>query len=70
MEIGKINVQMTVAEYNKIKALIDRDAERPFIREKIAGGKIDRCPKCKKALGEGQFCPYCGQRIDMKNMAF
>ena len=70
MEIGKINVQMTVAEYNRIKMLNDRDTAKAFVREKISGGKIDRCPECGKALGDIEvFCSNCGQRIDMENIA-
>lgn len=73
MEIGKVNVLMTVEELNEYKLLVNRDKERPFIREKYEtkDGYIGRCPVCGEAIGKrGTFCSMCGQRIDMQNMAF
>ena len=73
MEIEKVKVLMTVDEITNYKALISRDKERPFIREKYEtkSGYIGRCPVCGEAIGKrGKFCPMCGQRIDTQNMAF
>lgn len=73
MEVGKINVQMTVAEYNRIKALDKRDTAKAFVREKFTTreGYIDRCPVCGEVIGKKTiFCSKCGQRIDTENIAF
>ena len=72
MEIGKVNVTMTVGEIQRYKELENRDIAKPFIRERFetTDKHIDRCPVCKEALGKGNFCPNCGQRIDTENIAF
>lgn len=73
MEIGKVNVTMTVDELAKVKELARRDKARPFVREKFTTkeGHIDRCPVCGEAIGKKiVFCSKCGQRIDTENIAF
>ena len=73
MDIGKVNVSMTIKELNRYRALEMRDTARPFVREKLktVDTYLDRCPVCGKIVDKnGTFCSKCGQRIDMDNIAF
>ena len=79
MDIGKISVSVTLDEMNNIKTLMDRDKEMAIVRvvsSYMKDGEVqeysyDKCPCCDEiVVGGYKFCPKCGQRLDMENIAF
>ncbi len=80
MKFRKIEIEpMSWEEAEKMMELIRRDEAKPVIVKtydfKLKDGSDPRpdeiCPSCRKALTyvDGEFCPYCGQRVDKENEA-
>ena len=53
--------------------LVARDAEMPMREVKIADNRFNTCPCCGMTIPTpkgGNFCVWCGQRVDFENIAF
>lgn len=48
---------------NKVEELIKRDT---LIKKIYDENGWPICPSCKRIIGDGDFCRYCGQRVDNK----
>lgn len=77
----KAEIVMRVSEINRLNELVERDEAMPIVEEEkedFAGEQFASyfCPACRKRLmgnltyeKDINFCKYCGQRIDVENIA-
>ena len=68
---GRMTITVSLAEANRINALISRDTAKAIHKEAYGEGETQfylTCPTCGKMLfGNDEFCPKCGQRLDTEN---
>ena len=76
----KATIEMRVSEINRLNELVERDEAMAIVAKEweYEGEKRTSyyCPSCTNFLfGENstsayEFCPFCGQRLDVTNIQF
>ena len=69
---GTVNINLSLSKVNYLNELIERDRAKALVEYTFNDGTTSlRCPICERFITGTPyaFCPDCGQRLDIENIA-